>query len=103
LQQGLPVNLPEASAPAIKRSQQDVILTVQNDGRIYMGDDRDEIPIEEVQGRLAAIFSQRQQKDLFIKADTDLRYGTVIKVMSIAKKSGVDRIGMITQPETKLN
>lgn len=103
MQQGLPVNLPEASSPALKRSKKDIILTVQDSGKIFIGDDKEDIPIDEVQGRLSAIFSRKQQKDLFIKADTDLKYGTVIRVMSIAKKSGIDRIGMITQPETKLD
>jgi biopolymer transport protein TolR len=100
MQQGLPVNLPEAAAPALKRTNKDIIITVQNDGKIYLGDDKETIPIGEVEGRLSAIFMNRQQKDLFIKADTDLKYGTVVKIMSDAKKAGVDRIGMITQPET---
>lgn len=100
LQQGLPVNLPEASAPALKRMKKDVVLTIQKDGRIFLGDDKDAISMDEVQGRLGSIFSTRQEKDLFIKADTDLRYGAVVKIMSMAKKAGVDRIGMITQPET---
>ncbi len=99
LQQGLPVNLPEASAPALKRAKEDIVLTVQNNGSIYIGDDKIMIPMDEVEGRLSAIFSQKQQKDLFIKADTDLTYGVVISIMSIAKKAGVYRIGMITQPE----
>jgi len=101
LQQGLPVNLPEASAPALKRTKKDVILTVSKEGGIYLGNDKESIPMNEVKGRLATIYSRRQQKDLFIKADTDLRYGTVVKIMSLAKKAGIDRIGMITQPETK--
>jgi biopolymer transport protein TolR len=99
LQQGLPVNLPEAASPALKRTKKDVILTVQKGNKIFIGDDPTEIPLEELQGRLTAIYDIKEQKDLFIKADTDLRYGTVIKIMSIAKKAGIDRIGMITQPE----
>ena len=103
LQQGLPVNLPEAASPALKRTKKDVILTIQDNGKVYLGDDKEDIPLDEIQGRLAAIFSRKQQKDLFIKADTDLRYGTVIQIMSMAKKAGVDRIGMITQPEKGLS
>lgn len=100
LQQGLPVHLPEAAAPALKRAKTDVIITLQRGGGIFLGDDKESIPIDEVEGRLAAIYSAREEKDLFIKADTDLKYGTVVKIMSLAKKAGVDRIGMITQPET---
>jgi biopolymer transport protein ExbD len=101
LQQGLPVNLPQAAAPALKRTRADVILTIRRDGNIYLGDETKPIPTEELEGRLTAIYSARQSKDLYIKADTDLRYGAVVQVMSLAKKAGVYRIGMITQPETE--
>ena len=96
------MNLPQAAAPALKRAKTDVIVTVQKriEGDvIYIGDDSTPIPMDELMGRLSAIFHSKQQKDLFIKADTDVRYGLVVKVMSAAKKAGVDRIGMITQPE----
>lgn len=99
LQQGLPVHLPEAAAPALKRAKTDVILTLQKGGGVFIDDDKTSIPLDELEGRLAAIYSAKEEKDLFIKADTDLRYGTVVKVMSMAKKAGIDRIGMITQPE----
>lgn len=102
LQQGLPVNLPEAAAPALKRAKTDVIISIQGDGNIYIGEDKGVIPDDELEGRLMAIFQARDQKDLFIKADRNVRYGKVVGVMSMAKKSGVDRIGMITQPETGL-
>jgi len=101
LQQGLPVHLPEAAAPALKRAKTDVILTLQKGGGIFIGDDKSPIPIDEVEGRLQAIYSAKEQKDLFIKADADLSYGTVVRIMSLAKKAGVDRIGMMTQPETE--
>lgn len=99
LQQGLPVNLPEAAAPTLKRTKTDLILTIKRDGTIYLGDDATPVPMRELQERLVGAFAARENKDLFIKADTDLLYGTVVKVMSLAKKAGVDRIGMMTQPE----
>lgn len=99
LQQGLPVNLPEAAAPALKRTKTDVIVTIQGDGKIYIGDDKIVIPDDELKARLLAIFQAKVQKDLFIKADKNVLYGKVIRIMSLAKKAGVDRIGMITQPE----
>jgi biopolymer transport protein TolR len=101
LQQGLPVHLPEAAAPALKRTKSDVIVTVQKDGGIFLGDDQTRIPAEELEGRLAALYQAKEEKDLFIKADTNVLYGMVVRIMSMAKKAGVDRIGMITQPETE--
>ncbi len=101
LQQGLPVNLPQAQAQALKRTKNDVVVTIQKGDQIFIGDDQTLVPIDKLEEQLTLIYSTKQEKDLFIKADTDLLYGTVIKVMSIAKKAGVDRIGMITQPEAE--
>ena len=100
LQQGLPVNLPQAEAPALKRTKADVILTIQANGNIFLGDDRRSIKLETLEEELMGVYATKEQKDLFIKADSELLYGTVVKVMSIAKKAGVVRIGMLTQPET---
>ncbi len=99
LQQGLPVNLPQAAAPSLKRTKTDIIITIKKNGTIYIGDDATPVPLGDLEERLIGLYAAREQKDLFIKADTDLRYGAVIKVMSLAKKAGVDRIGMLTQPE----
>lgn len=101
LQQGLPVNLPQAAAPAVKRTKADVILTIRADQKVYVGDDKKAIPLTALEDELTKLYAAKEQKDLFLKADTDLRYGTVVQVMSIAKKAGVERIGMLTQPEFK--
>ena len=100
-QYSLPVNLPKAQSPAIKQTKSDVIVTIQQGDKIYVGDSTKPLDITELQDELQMIYANKQQKDLFIKADMNLRYGMVIDVMSAAKKAGVDRIGMLTQPETK--
>ena len=98
LQQGLPVNLPKASAPSIKRTKTDVVLTIQRDGKIFIGDDEKTIPLKDLDAELTKVYADRENQDLFIKADTELRYGLVVKVMAIAKEAGIERIGMLTQP-----
>lgn len=99
LQQGLDVNLPKAAAPTIERSEKDVIITVKKDGSIYLADDPTPINVALLERKLHDIYEVKDKKDLYIKADTDIRYGEVVKIMSIAKIAGVNRIGMITQPE----
>ncbi len=104
LQQGMTVDLPEAASPALERTVSDVILTIKKDGKAYLSDDeKHDYNDSALQLKLKAIFENKKQKDLFIKADTSIKYGRVVKIMSVAKKAGVERIGMITQPEKELN
>jgi len=99
MQQGLDVNLPQASSPAISKEKTDIIITIRKNGDMFVGDDPAPVTFGFLENKLKNIFEQKEKKDLFIKADTDIRYGEVVKVMSIAKAAGVLRIGMITQPE----
>ena len=99
LQQGMAVQLPKAAAPELKRTPQDLIVTIDDKGHVFVGDSRAPVSTENLAAKLAAAYQNKDQKDLLIKADQQLKYGQVIEVMSIAQKAGVDRIGMITQPE----
>lgn len=99
LQQGMPVELPKAQSPEIKREAKDLILTIDAQNHIFLGESRAPITTEEVTPKLAAIFKNKEQKSLLIQADQKLVYGKVVEVMADALKAGVERIGMITQPE----
>jgi biopolymer transport protein ExbD len=43
----------------------------------------------------------KESKVIFIQADQSLNYGYVIRVMDIAKKAGVERVGLITEPPNR--
>ena len=101
MQQGLDVNLPQAKAPIMERTEDDVILTVKKDGSLYLGDSTTPVTIGFLEEKLATLFKDREKKDLYIKADEQVIYGRVVGVMSVAKAAGVQRIGMITQPVSK--
>lgn len=99
LQQGLAVNLPQASTPAIKRTNKDVVLSIKQDGKVYLGDDSEAIAMESLQDQIKQLLVLSPEKAVYIKADASLEYGSVIKVMALAKQAGAERIGMLTQPE----
>ncbi len=98
MQQGLDVNLPQAEAPAISREKTDVIVTIKRNGDIFIGDEASPVPMNFLEKKLSDIYKNKERKDLFIKADGDIRYGEVVQVMAMAKNAGISRIGMVTQP-----
>jgi len=101
LQQGLDVNLPQAEAPGMTKNKTDIILTMRRNGNIYIGDEKTSVTVGFLKEKLGKIYEGKKNKDLFIKADSDIQYGEVVKVMALAKSAGVTRIGMITRPEEK--
>ncbi len=99
LSQGLDINLPEAAAPAMERSEQDVIMTIDKQGRIFLQNDTTAYRLDDLETKIAAIFERREKKEILIRADRDALYGTVVKAISLVKKAGIERVGMITEEE----
>jgi biopolymer transport protein ExbD len=57
---------------------------------------------EGLQGRLFDVFKQRAEKVAFVKGDDDVDFEYVADAISIARESGVERVGLLTKtgPET---
>ncbi len=98
LKMGIGVNLPQAetqSAPA----EEGLTLTVTPDRYIHM--EGQPVNIFLLETRLRQYFFRKEKKVLFIQADKDLNYGYIIQIMDIAKKIGVEVIGLLTEPPEK--
>jgi biopolymer transport protein TolR len=94
LQQGIDVNLPREVAGNIDPSQERLIITLGKNERIYLNDRRIDVSELEQQLQQAAGLS----KEVFLRADKDIPYGLVVKLMAMAKKAGVERLGIVTNP-----
>ncbi len=98
LKMGIGVNLPQAetqSAPA----EEGLTLTVTPDRYIHV--EGQPVNIFLLETRLRQYFFRKEKKVVFIQADKDLNYGYVIQIMDIAKKVGVEVIGLLTEPPEK--
>ena len=94
LQQGIDVNLPTEIAGNIDPTQERLIITLGKNDRIYLNDRRIGVAELEQQLRQAAGLS----KEVFLRADKDIPYGLVVRLMAMAKKAGIERVGIVTNP-----
>jgi len=94
--QGVKVDLPEARAQAIEEDDPPLILSVNADQKIFIGET--EIPMAELEEKLSANARVQKDKEIYLHADQTLPYGIVVEVMAIAKRAGVENLGMITDP-----
>lgn len=99
IQAGVDVDLPEANAMGLKSPEDPTILSITKDGEIFFGKE-DKVPLEKLQAFVTALRENKGIDQLYLKADKDVAYGLVVKVMAEVKAAGIDRLGMITIPET---
>ena len=94
MQQGIDVNLPKAKGKELPPEER-ISIVVRSGGAIFLNDN----PISE-QDMISKLSSIRQRNpDVFLKADQDVSYGTVVEIMGAIKEAGIEKLGMVTEPK----
>jgi biopolymer transport protein TolR len=99
IQQGVQVNLPQASSGAIPGTEEMLVVTVAKNGKVYLNDNV--ITLDELGKKLRAIRKLQADKQVYLRADQDVRYGLVMKTIAEIKQAGIERLGMVTRPSTE--
>ncbi len=93
---GMQVELPQAEAPALESTEQQMVLTVSAEGLYYINET--EIKIEALEEKLTAIANANPRQEVFVKADGSVPYEKVAQLIAAARGAGIPRVGLVTQP-----
>ena len=96
LSMGIDVNLPRVKSKSVGVTEEKLVLTISEAKEIFLN--KTKLPLGELNAKLEAIFSNRIDREIFLRADKNVPYGFVVEVMSEVRKAGVDKLGMITEP-----
>ena len=97
--QGVDVALPEATAEPLPAEKENLIISIDNQTTVFINDVP--VTVEDLNEKLKRIMNNRSDREVYLKADKDIPYGTVVRVMSEIKLAGVEKLGMVTIPPTK--
>lgn len=99
--QGVDVSLPEATAEALPSDTEQLMVSVDDQEQVFINDIK--VSVEALAEKLQRILSGRDDRQVYLKADKNISYGTVVRIMSEIKLAGVEKLGMVTLPLTENN
>lgn len=91
---GVKVNLPEANAPSVESKDKPIIVNMDDQRRIYVGEI--EVDLETLPEKLKAIAGEIEAK-IFVKGDKSLPYGVVMDLMGKISSSGFKKVILVTE------
>ncbi len=92
---GIDVRVPKTATRNIQPEER-LVLTITRDRGVFL--DNQPISLDRLTKVLSGMVQRNPKSAVFLKADEAVAYGTVMKVMDVIKKAGVDRVGMVTEP-----
>ena len=95
---GVPVNLPETRAKGLDQDDKPTVVSIDRDGGLYI--DETQISDADLPDRLAEIVSANAGKaeppQIFLRAETGLDYGRVMRVMGELNRAGLNKVALVS-------
>jgi biopolymer transport protein ExbD len=92
------IDLPRATSSPQEAKPETIRLSVDAQGRYYWNEQ--EIAETDLLPRLQAEAKREPQPELHLRGDKEARYERVAQALAAAQRSGLRRIGFITEPKT---
>ncbi|WP_028584265.1 protein TolR [Desulfogranum mediterraneum] len=97
--QGLEVDLPTTTAKALRQHEEPVVVSIHEDGEIYLG--KIKVSAGLLRQQLAGLSAEQKEEPVYLRADKKVPYGFVVATMADIKSAGFQKLGMITLPAEK--
>lgn len=97
LTQGVEVDLPETkTVETLPEDSEAVVLRVHKDGTVKL--DKYPVVLADLAGQLKRMGITKDRM-LYLQADKEVAYGVVVKVMAEIRSAGIQKLGVVAEPE----
>ena len=98
---GLEVQLPRAAAPALPSVDEQAVVTLTVGGTLHLGTGTDQgqaLGEEALAASLRAMAQNKPEQGVFIRADGQVPYEQVARILALCTAAGIQKVGMVTDP-----
>jgi biopolymer transport protein ExbD/biopolymer transport protein TolR len=97
MQGGVDVQLPRAEARPIT-AREGMVVSVDRQGRIFI--DQTQVSYNDFRITFKSLVTARKPAAVYVRADSRVPYGDVVRVLAVIRTSGVRDVGLVAQDET---
>ena len=92
---GIDVDLPQTKqVEVLPTESENMVMTVRQDGKIFL--DEYAVELDDLENKLQVLVKEKN-KTLFLQADKNVPYGTVVDIMGRIKAVGIEKLGVVAE------
>ena len=95
---GVPIDLPQASVQPLAVDRKPIMVTVDPEGKIFVGED--EVTMETLVPTVTGLANGSFEERIYVRGDKTASYGTIMTVMGTINGAGFKQIGLVALQET---
>jgi len=95
IQSGIEVNVPKTQVVR-EIAEEKLVVAIAKDQTVYL--QNEPVNVNELAGKIREKLLDPTRQSIYLRADTDVPFGTIAAVMDHLKLAGIENISIVTQP-----
>jgi biopolymer transport protein TolR len=91
---GVTVDLPKTKSSSVPGNDEPLSVSIKSDGTIYV--QNSEVKLDELAEKLQAILGEKTETRIFVRGDTTIDYGKVMRVIGEINGAGFTKVALLT-------
>lgn len=96
MQHGMGIDIPNVTAKPLPSKEEPQVLNITKDERLILNEKK--LAIKDLKPAVQFLFTNKTNKEIFLRADREVPYGFVVRCMGIIREAGISKINIVTKP-----
>jgi TolR protein len=92
---GVPVNLPKSSAAATTKPREPIIVSIDKNGGVFLGDER--VAKADLKTRLAALAGADPDRIVYVRGDRTISYAQLMDLLGAVSAAGFSKVSLLAE------
>jgi biopolymer transport protein ExbD len=92
---GVPLDLPKSRAAQLGEPKKPVIISLNREGEVFIGDER--IGAEDLEGRLTALAAEDPSRIVYVRSDRTNTYERLMDMLGLVNHAGFSKVSLIAE------
>jgi biopolymer transport protein ExbD len=92
---GVPLDLPKSRAAQLSEPKKPVIISLNHQGEVFIGDER--IGADDLEGRLAALAGEDPSRIVYVRSDRTNTYAQLMDTLGLVNRAGFSKVSLIAE------
>ena len=92
---GVPLDLPKSRAAALTEPKKPVVISLNHEGEVFIGDER--VNADELEPRLAALAAEDPNRIVYVRSDRTNTYAQLMETLGLVNQAGFSKVSLIAE------
>jgi biopolymer transport protein TolR len=96
MQHGMNIDIPKVTTKPLPTKDEPQILSITSNKQLVLNEKK--LDVKDLKAAIQLLFSNRNNKEIYLRADQNVPYGFVVSCMAIVREAGIEKVNIVTRP-----